>query len=108
LLAHVVSLNLFRRHLTVSQRALLGARLKPKFEAEAKARQANSTGGASPQLSANLREAEKGKASGQAAAAVEVIKQIDPGDNASRPRRPCDLRGRPGTTSPPGWASTGL
>ncbi len=51
---------------------MLGARLKPEFEAEAKARQANSTGGVSPQLQANLPEAEKGQSRDKAAAAVGV------------------------------------
>jgi hypothetical protein len=38
-LAFVVSKNLHRRHLTESQRALVAARLKPLFEAEARQRQ---------------------------------------------------------------------
>lgn len=68
--SYVVSLNLIRRHLDEGQRALVGARLKPLYEAEAKARQATSTGGASPQLRANLPEA--ARARDTAAKAVNV------------------------------------
>ena len=62
-LGDVVSWNLKRRQLSTSQKAALAVALKPMFDEQAKERQATSTGGAKPQLSANLREAEKGQAS---------------------------------------------
>lgn len=51
---------------------MVGARLKPSFEEEAKKRQATSTGGANPQLSANLPKAEPIHAAVKAAEAVNV------------------------------------
>lgn len=67
LVAFVVSMNLHRRHLTTSQRALLAAELKPLFGTEARARQGTRT-----DLGADLREGERGKASAQVAEMVGV------------------------------------
>ncbi len=67
LLHFVVSMNLHRRHLTTSQRAMLAADLKPLFEQEARARQ-----GARTDLRATIPEKERGKASEHAARLVNV------------------------------------
>lgn len=67
LLNFVVSMNLHRRHLTTSQRAMLAADLKPLFEQEARARQ-----GARTDLSSTIPDRERGKASEHAARLVNV------------------------------------
>jgi predicted phage-related endonuclease len=61
-----------RRHLTADQKAAIAVALLPLLEREAKNRQATSTGGAKPQLKANLPEAEKGQARDKAAELVGV------------------------------------
>lgn len=63
----VIRLNMHRRHLTSSQRSVIGEELKKKFEDEAKERQGSRT-----DISANLREGDFGKASEKAAELLNV------------------------------------
>jgi ParB-like chromosome segregation protein Spo0J len=72
LIHFIVSLNLKRRHLTPSQRAVLALELLPALEAEARTRQATSTGGKKPQLMEKIPQAEKGAARAKAAELVGV------------------------------------
>lgn len=67
LLQYVLSMNLHRRHMTTSQRALLGAELRALFEKSARRRQGTRT-----DLRADLRAGNNGKASEQAARLVNV------------------------------------
>lgn len=50
LVSFVVSMNLHRRHLSSSQKAMIALDVLPLLEDEARTRQVTSTGGASPQL----------------------------------------------------------
>ncbi len=76
--AYVLSLNLHRRHLSETQRGMVGARIKTLYVEQAKERQATSTGGTTPQLVANLPQADKGKARDAAGRVVGVSgKTID-------------------------------
>jgi hypothetical protein len=72
--AWVVSANLRRRHLTESQRAMVGAALVPLFADEAKERQRAAGGIHSEAVRANLPEA--GRAREKAAAAVSVSPRL--------------------------------
>lgn len=54
-LAYVVSRNIARRHLTIGQRAMLAARLRPMFEAAAKERQTSSRAQPGQQVGALVR-----------------------------------------------------
>jgi hypothetical protein len=66
------SMNGTRRHLSTSQLAAIGARMLPALETEARRRQATSTGGATPQLSADLQQAAHSRAAEQAGEIVGV------------------------------------
>lgn len=74
LVGFVVSVNLHRRHLTASQRAVVGTEMLPLLEAEAKVRQATSGPGVygGKPLSPILDEAVSGRSDAQAAKTVGV------------------------------------
>jgi ParB-like chromosome segregation protein Spo0J len=76
LLAFVVSLNLHRRHLDTSQRAMIAARIKPKFEAEAHQRQAHGRTAPGQSLVANLPQASEGKSREKAAELLNVSPRV--------------------------------
>ena len=69
--AWVLSVNLHRRHLTQSQKAAVATESLPLFEAEAKERQAKA-GEHKQKVREIIPQAEKGKATEKAAAAVGV------------------------------------
>lgn len=70
LAAFVVSLNLYRRHLTASQRATIGVELLPMLEADARERQRGGQGGVL--LREIIPQANGGKATDQAGTIVGV------------------------------------
>jgi hypothetical protein len=85
LTAFVVSKNLHRRHLDESQRSMVGARIKPMFEEEARERQRGGQGGIL--LSANLRKA---KSSAEEAAEVVNVspRSVDNGTKVLKTNNP--------------------
>lgn len=73
-----ISANLSRRHLTIGQKAAVGDKAMAYFTAQAKARQATSTGGVAPQLMENFPQADQGTARDKAGAALGISgKSID-------------------------------
>jgi DNA modification methylase/ParB-like chromosome segregation protein Spo0J len=87
-LEYVLYKNKDRRHLTPDQLAVVALEVEAIEAERAKERQATSTGGANPQLSANQHQAEKGKAAAKAAKKVgastrkvqraKALKKADP------------------------------
>ena len=66
-LGYVISLNLQRRHLNSTQKSTLTVNVIPMLKAEAKLRQATSTGGSNPQLTQKIAEGGQGEAVEKAA-----------------------------------------
>ena len=75
LLGFTVSMNVERRHLTISQRACLAVTILPRLAAEARQRLATSTGGAKPRPRQSFAQAERGRASAKAASFARVNRQ---------------------------------
>ncbi len=76
-LSFVMSVNLNRRHMNTSQRALAAAKAKPLFEEEARARQGHGRTAPGKPLSADLREAlGTGKSSERAAELFNVSPRL--------------------------------
>lgn len=69
----VISVNLKRRHLNVTQRGTVAVDALPLYEAEAKKRQATSTGGPTPQLVERLPQADERRKARDEAGAVAGV-----------------------------------
>lgn len=77
-LAFVISANIHRRHLDSSQRAVVAAKLKPIFEAQAAKRQKAGKNQHTKRVPENLPEASKGDARDKAGQAMNVSgKSVD-------------------------------